>query len=69
MFSLKIYLLKAKEKISNSDGGTLYIADKIFTKLEFVIMQNKSKNIFLGGTNEPVPESIYPVKPHSDPKI
>ena len=25
-------------------------------------MQNKSKNIFLGGTNSPVPDSIYPVK-------
>ena len=55
-------ILTQARKISNSDGGTLYIVDREFTKLEFVIMQNKSKDIFLGGTNEPVPESIYPVK-------
>ena len=55
-------ILTQARKISNSDGGTLYIADKEFTKLEFVIMQNKSKDIFLGGTKEPVPDTIYPVK-------
>jgi HD-GYP domain-containing protein (c-di-GMP phosphodiesterase class II) len=55
-------ILTQARKISNSDGGTLYIADKNFTKLDFVIMQNKSKNIFLGGTKSPVPNSIYPVK-------
>ena len=55
-------ILTQARKISKSDGGTLYIVDKEFTKLEFVIMQNKSKNIFLGGTKDPVPDSIYPVK-------
>jgi len=55
-------ILTQARKISNSDGGTLYIVDKNFTKLEFVIMQNKSKDIFLGGTKDPVPDTIYPVK-------
>jgi len=55
-------ILNQARKISKSDGGTLYVVDKNFTRLEFAIMQNKSKNIFLGGTNSPVPDSIYPVK-------
>ena len=48
--------------ISNSDGGTVYLLSHNDKKLSFKIMHNESLNIQFGGSSEPVPESIYPVK-------
>ena len=61
---LEKILTEARE-ISNSDGGTLYLMteDK---RLNFEILHNESKNIFLGGSHSPVPETFYPVKLYVD---
>ena len=48
--------------ISNSDGGTVYLINDDDTKLDFKIIHNKTLNFNYGGSSEPVPESIYPVK-------
>ena len=48
--------------ISNSDGGTVYLINDDDTKLNFKIIHNKTLNFNYGGSSEPVPESIYPVK-------
>ena len=58
---LEKILTEARE-ISNSDGGTLYLVSDDEKRLHFSIMQNASMNIFLGGSSDPVPDSIYPVK-------
>ncbi len=58
---LEKILTEARE-ISNSDGGTLYLVSDDEKRLYFSIMQNASMNIFLGGSSNPVPDSIYPVK-------
>ena len=63
---LEKILTEARE-ISNSDGGTLYLVSDDDKRLHFSIMQNASMNIFLGGSSDPVPDSIYPVKLY-DPK-
>lgn len=50
-------------RITNADGGTLYMVIDEGTRLKFEIMQTVSKNIRFGGTSpNPVPEAIYPIK-------
>ena len=48
--------------ISNSDGGTVYLVNNNNTKLNFKIMHNESLKIKFGGSENPVPDSIYPVR-------
>ena len=55
-------ILTEARQISNSDGGTLYLVSDDEKRLYFSIMQIASMNIFLGGSSNPVPDSIYPVK-------
>ena len=38
-------------RISNADAGTLYIADTSITHLDFVILQNRTLGLHLGGKN------------------
>ena len=60
---LEMILLEAK-RISNSDGGTLYMMtdDK---RLKFEIMMTDSLNFHMGGTSgEDIP--FYPVKLYDD---
>ncbi len=64
---LEKILIEAR-KISNSDGGTLYLMIDDNTRLSYNIMHTESKNIYYGGTYDPVPESIYPVKLYKDGK-
>lgn len=50
-------------RITNADGGTLYMMMDEGTRLKFEIMQTVSKGIRFGGTAaDPVPEAIYPIK-------
>ena len=58
---LEKILIEAR-KISNSDGGTLYLMSDDDTRLSYNIMHTESKNIYYGGSYEAVPDSIYPVK-------
>ena len=58
---LEKILIEAR-KISNSDGGTLYLITDNDTRLSYNIMHTESKDIYYGGTHTPVPDSIYPVK-------
>jgi len=55
-------ILKEARIISNSDGGTVYLVSDDDTKLNFKIIHNKTLNFNYGGSSEPVPESIYPVR-------
>ncbi len=49
-------------RITNSDGGTLYLATED-NRLAFEIMKTKSLGTDMGGTSStPIPEQIYPVK-------
>ena len=57
---LEKILIEAR-KISNSDGGTLYLMNDSNTKLCFKIMHTESKNFYRGGTVDPVPDDVYPV--------
>ena len=52
--------------IANSDGGTVYLISDNDQKLSFEIMHTLSLNIKFGGSSDPVPESIYPVKIYND---
>ena len=52
--------------LPNSDGGTVYLISDNDKKLSFEIMQTLSLNIKFGGSSDPVPESIYPVKIYND---
>ena len=61
---LEKILIEAR-KLSYSDGGTLYLTTDD-NRLNFEIMHNESKNMFFGGTYDPVPDSIYPVKLYVD---
>ena len=61
---LEKILIEAR-KISKSDGGTLYLMTDD-QRLSFNIMHNESKNIFFGGSNNPVPDIFYPVKLYID---
>ncbi len=54
--------------ISNSDGGTVYLINDDDTKLNFKIIHNKTLGFNYGGSSEPVPESIYPVKLYNEDK-
>jgi len=63
---LEKILIEAR-KISNSDGGTLYLT-KDDNRLSFEILHNESMGIFLGGSHEKVPEAFYPVKLFIDGK-
>ena len=65
-FLLEKILIEAR-KISNSDGGTLYLMTEDH-KLSFEILHNESMGIFLGGTHGDVPETFYPVKMYVDGK-
>jgi len=60
-------ILVEARKISNSDGGTIYLKNEE-NKLVFHIMQTESIGYFRGGTHEKVPDSIYPVKLYIDGK-
>ncbi len=51
-------ILTGARKITNADGGTLYLYEK--DKLVFKIMHNKTQNTFRGGSGEPI--NIPPVK-------
>ena len=51
-------ILAGARKITNADGGTLYLYEK--DKLVFKIMHNKTQNTFRGGKGEPI--NIPPVK-------
>ena len=64
---LEKILIEAR-KISNSDGGTLYLMIDDSTRLSYNIMHTESKDIYYGGTHDPVPDSIYPVKLYKDGK-
>tara|TARA_B100000029_G_scaffold514204_1_gene616142 strand:- start:157 stop:1737 length:1581 start_codon:yes stop_codon:yes gene_type:complete len=62
---LEKILIEAKV-ISNSDGGTIYLVIDDGKKLNFEIMHTESLNIKWGGTSDPVPDTIYPVKIYND---
>lgn len=56
-------IIDEARRITNADGGTLYMMIDEGTRLQFEIMQTVSKNIRFGGTApDPVPEFIYPIK-------
>ena len=59
-------ILNEARLISNSDGGTLYLITNENKKLSFEIMQTESLQIKFGGSSDPVPESIYPVKLYNE---
>ena len=59
-------ILNEARVISNSDGGTVYLLTEDNKKLNFEIMQNESLDIKFGGSSEPVPDYIYPVKLYND---
>ncbi len=59
-------ILKEARIISNSDGGTVYLINNDSTKLKFKIMHNESLKIQFGGSSDPVPESIYPVRLYNE---
>ena len=58
---LEKILLEAKS-ISNSDGGTVYLISDDNKKLSFKIIRTDSLNFKWGGSEAPVPDSIYPVR-------
>ena len=59
-------ILNEARIISNSDGGTVYLLTDDDKKLSFEIMQTESLGIKFGGSSEPVPDYIYPVKLYND---
>ncbi len=59
-------ILNEARIISNSDGGTVYLVTDNDKKLSFEIMHTESLNIKFGGSSNPVPDSIYPVKIYND---
>ena len=59
-------ILNEARVISNSDGGTVYLISDDNKKLNFEIMQTESLDIKFGGSSEPVPDYIYPVKLYND---
>ena len=61
-------ILVEARRISNSDGGTLYLMIDDNTRLSYNIMHTDSKSIYYGGSHESVPDSIYPVKLYKDGK-
>ena len=63
---LEKILIEAR-KISNSDGGTLYLMTND-DRLSFEILNNESKSLFLGGSHAQVPDTFYPVKLYIDGK-
>ena len=63
---LERILIEAR-KISNSDGGTLYLMTDD-DRLSFKILHTESKNLFLGGSHGNVPDTFYPVKLYIDGK-
>ena len=59
-------ILNEARTIANSDGGTVYLISNNDQKLNFEIMHTLSLNIKFGGSSDPVPESIYPVKIYNE---
>ena len=59
-------ILNEARVLSNSDGGTVYLISNENQKLSFKIMQTESLNIKFGGSAEPVPDYIYPVKLYNE---
>ncbi|MCH8012036.1 MAG: GAF domain-containing protein [Candidatus Marinimicrobia bacterium] len=56
-------IIDEARRITNADGGTLYMMIDDETRLKFEIMQTGSKGIRWGGASpDPVPEFIYPIK-------
>ena len=55
-------ILNEARVLSNSDGGTVYLVTDKNQKLSFKIMQTESLQIKYGGSAEPVPDYIYPVR-------
>ena len=56
-------IIDEARRITNADGGTLYMMVNEATRLKFEIMQTVSQDIRFGGTApDPVPEFIYPIK-------
>ena len=59
-------ILNEARVLSNSDGGTVYLISNENQKLSFEIMQTESLDIRFGGSAEPVPDYIYPVKLYNE---
>ena len=59
-------ILNEARVISNSDGGTVYLITDNNKKLNFEIMHTESLNIKFGGSANPVPDYIYPVKLYNE---
>ena len=59
-------ILNEARVLSNSDGGTVYLISNENQKLSFKIMQTESLDIRFGGSAEPVPDYIYPVKLYNE---
>ena len=59
-------ILNEARVLTNSDGGTVYLISNENQKLSFKIMQTESLNIKFGGSAEPVPDYIYPVKLYNE---
>ena len=59
-------ILNEARVLSNSDGGTVYLMLNENQKLSFEIMQTESLDIRFGGSAEPVPDYIYPVKLYNE---
>ncbi|MCH7731823.1 MAG: GAF domain-containing protein [Candidatus Marinimicrobia bacterium] len=56
-------IIDEARRITNADGGTLYMMIDDETRLKFEIMQTGSKEIRWGGASpDPVPDFIYPIK-------
>jgi len=55
-------ILEEAKSFAYADAGTLYMMIDDDTRLQYKIMRTDSLNFKLGGTAEPVPDSIYPVK-------
>ncbi|HPP07448.1 MAG TPA: GAF domain-containing protein, partial [Syntrophorhabdaceae bacterium] len=47
-------IVEQGRRLTNADGGTLYIVTKDGSALEFAIVQNASLNIYMGGAEKPI---------------
>ena len=59
-------ILNEARIMSDSDGGTVYLVIDEGKRLNFEIMHTESLNIKFGGSSDPVPDAIYPVKIYND---
>ena len=54
-------ILTLTRELTHSDGGTLYIKSKDKKHLDFTVVQNKSLNIFMGGTKGEITWNSLPL--------